>query len=205
MSGVLLTHLALLGVTLWSVNASGPGLRAFAFGYLISYVYRLATLKFVLFAGPELGGKVTRPPHPDLESQPVYVENEDGTKTPGGFGHYLGFVCALSAVAAGILIAGGGNIEADARNGLATGALWWLVDLANRRLVVDFDQPIEVNAGYNGTGLDVLMMSLLTGGLLSYLSNAPGPMLYALLFWKTVYEARYEARYPRSASATAEH
>lgn len=191
------------------------GPRPLVYGFFINYFYRLVTLALVLRLhasgtgpGRAIARSLTRPPHPQRPSYQVMV-GEGSASTPGGFGAYV-LVLAVMAYFSGMmlnvadkqLVTPIGVFGEELLAGLGLGLSWWLLDLADRRVTVRFDQEVRLNLGYNSSETTVLALTVLSGGIVSAVMGSPWPYFIALLAWKTIYDVFDEAKYPRGEHPT---
>ncbi len=209
MSRVLATHLAAVAIMLAVMMASGESPRIFVYGLFINYFYRLLTLYGIVRlhrtggeSGRRLARALTRPPYPAQPSFQMTV-GEGAGALPGGIKAYL-FVWAVLAYFTFMLV----NVKDqkiatptpvildELAMGLAAGLLWWLLDLADRRITLNFARDLPTNLGYNSGETTTLAATTLTGGVASGFLGSPWPYFLALLVFKTWSDVWYETKFP---------
>ena len=207
--GVLASHVIGFAIMLALMLAEGENPRIFIYGFFFNYLYRLITLHGLLLldasGAQTLARLLSRPPHPKKPSLPVRVES-GGTSRPGGFGAYMvvmaafaGFTFILVNVADQKLVTPVPQILAELGSGLYAALLWWLLDLVDRRISIQFGEPAWKNFGYNSMETSLLAITVLTGGIASAVMETPWPYFAALVLFKTWFDVWEEMHYPRAA------
>jgi hypothetical protein len=186
----------------WAVWA-GESPRPLIYGFFFNYFYRLATLAALLRNGGGIARLLSRPPHPERPSYQVTV-GEGRDAVPGNLGAYvlvLGVLGLFSVLLLNVKDQEWGTpaqvFGEELLAGLAFGAVWWLLDLVDRRVTLRFDQDLVRNLGYNSSETTVLALTVLTGGIVSGVMDTPWPYFLALLAWKFLYDVWDEVKFPR--------
>ncbi|OFZ94486.1 MAG: hypothetical protein A2Z64_10200 [Betaproteobacteria bacterium RIFCSPLOWO2_02_67_12] len=207
---VLLSHLASLAVMLGVMLKTGESPRIFVYGLFFNYLYRLLTLRGLAALhdsgsarGRRLARALSRPPHPARPPFPIMVGDGADAK-PGGFAAYL-FVLAVFAwftfatinvrdheIATPLRV-----IADELLLGLLAGGLWWLLDLADRRITLRFGEPLWTNLGYNSLETTLVAVTVLTGGIASAVMESPWPYFLTLIAFKTWFGVWDETKFPR--------
>ena len=210
--GVLASHVIGVALMLWlMLQPGGENPRAFIYGFFFSYLYRLVTLQGLLVldgAGAQsLARMLSRPPHPERPSMPVHVETKT-EKRPGGFGIYMvvmaafaGFTFIVVNVKDDQIGTPTALIQSELASGLTAALLWWLIDLVDRRITIQFGEPAWKNFGYNSMETSLLAVTVLTGGVASAIMETPWPYFAALVIFKTWFDVWEEKNYPRARHA----
>lgn len=207
---VLLSHLASLAIMLGVMVKTGESPRIFVYGLFFNYLYRLLSLRALVALhasggarGRRLARLLSRPPHPDRPSFPILV-GDGADARPAGFAAYL-FVLALFAWFTFATINVKDHeigtplrvIAEELLHGFFAAALWWLLDLVDRRITLRFGEPLRSNLGYNSLETTLLAVTVLTGGIASALMESPWPYFLTLMAFKTWFDVWEETKFPR--------
>ena len=174
---VFASHVLSLALAVYTTQRSGVPVEILLYAFLIDYALRLAAIH-TLHAGlgsptpsliAALAPFISRRPAPGQTSQPVR-DGENGP--PAQIGKYF-FALAVLAFFAFALM----NVNADkqidltpaaaARDmvwALAIGALYWINSLLTRTMVINPDDSLVKNLGYNTKEVVILSFAVLTGG-----------------------------------------
>ena len=207
---VLITHLLSVAVMLVVMAANGESPRVFVYGFFFSYFYRLLTLQGLLELhasgsahGRWLARALSRPPHRARPAFPVTV-GEGAGAVPGKLKDYLVVVAICACFTFFLINMEDHEIATPTRvivdellHGFLAAALWWALDLIDRRLTIRFSDPLWANFGYNSTQTTLLAVTVLTGGLASALTGSPWPYLLTLIAFKTWSDVWDESKFPR--------
>jgi hypothetical protein len=170
----------------------------------MNYIYKLITIG-VLFKvqasqRPEYrqwAEKFTRRPHPDRLSLPIMV-TAGNTTGPGKLWGYLVLMAGLFMFTFIEVNTADGKIAtqpADILNevGWAVGIalIWWLQDLYDRRIIMNFSEPLTANLGYNSAEAGIVALTVLTGGI-----GGAWPYLAMLLFFKHINALNEDVKWP---------
>ena len=175
---LVLSHLGLLGLAVYSTITSGVRVQVLFYAYAIDYVLRLATIKALHdeMTRPERGWLeavaplISRAPARGQRSHPV-LEGEGGP--PARLGAYIVVMLVLGFFAFVLASVGPertldvtpADANADLSWAVVIGVVYWVNGLVLRVIVIDPGESFRHNLGYNTRELTILALAVVTGSV----------------------------------------
>lgn len=205
----MLSHLAALALAVYAMRTSGVRTEVLLYAFIIDYAFRLFTVRtFHAWLQPESGDRLhnaaaflSRRPAKGQKPEKLVDQNSGRPLGIVAYGFVMATLFYFAFVLANVNAEGEfgstrSAILSDLNAAVIVAAIYWVNALLTRELMINPNQSLVDNLGYNNRVIGLLAASILVGGVVFLVRKKMGAPASAwtvmgpLLVWRTIIDLR---------------